>query len=339
MTYPKVSIIILNWNRLEDTINCLDSLKKITYSNYEVIVVDNGSKGNDANVLDKKYGDYIRLIRNKENLGFAEGNNIAIRKIIKEGKSEYILCLNNDTKVEPNFLNELIECAKKYPQIGSVQAKMILAKFPKYLDSVGLELSKTTFGFNRGAYEKAKLYQEDEEILGCCAGACLYKRKALEDITINGEIFDKDFFVSFEDFDVALRLQWIGWKAWYCSKAIVYHQRGATTGVRSKFIIYYNSRNQIWNFVKNIPFEFILRNLHFILIAHLGHIGINLLKGKFYILPSLLKGKFDGLRGIRKILKKRKKIKKRVNFSEIEKRLILKWRIRESFYSQFQKTL
>ena len=68
MNYPKVSIIVLNWNRLEDTIECLDSLKEITYPDYEVIVVDNGSEGNDANILEKKYKDYIKVIRNKENL-------------------------------------------------------------------------------------------------------------------------------------------------------------------------------------------------------------------------------------------------------------------------------
>jgi len=325
---PKVSIIILNWNGLKDTIKCLESLKKITYPNYEVLVVDNGSKENDADILEEKYKAYIKLIKNKENLGFAEGNNVAIREILKEGNSEYILTLNNDTVVEPNFLDELIGCAKRHSNAGSIQPKMILKEFPNYIDSVGLELSKTTYGFNQGGYQPLNLFLNEEEILGCCAGACLYKAEALKDVKINDEIFDKDFFAYYEDFDVALRLQWAGWKAWYCSKAIVYHQRGATGGVRSKFTAYYGSRNQIWNFAKNIPLKFILKNIHFILISHLAHIGINVLKGRFFLLPAILKGKFDAFNGLKDIVQKKKKIKRKVDFSEIEKWFILKWRIK-----------
>jgi len=131
MQHPKVSIIILNWNGLKDTIECLESLKKITYPNYEVIVVDNDSKGNDADILEERYKNYIRVIRNKENLGFAGGNNVAIRQVLKEEKSDYILLLNNDTIVEPNFLEELIKIAlqdEKIAIIGSVIADHYIKK-------------------------------------------------------------------------------------------------------------------------------------------------------------------------------------------------------------------
>jgi len=94
MNYPKVSIIILNWNGLGDTIECLESLKKITYPNYEVIVVDNGSEGNDAQVLQEKFGDYIHLIQNEKNYGFAEGNNNALKTTSKQ--KEYIPILGTD---------------------------------------------------------------------------------------------------------------------------------------------------------------------------------------------------------------------------------------------------
>ncbi len=325
---PKVSVIILNWNGLKDTIECLESLKKITYPNYEVIVVDNGSKGNDAEVLEEKYKDYIKVIRNKENLGFAEGNNVAIRKVIEKGKSEYILTLNNDTTVETNFLDELIECAKRHPKAGSIQPKMILSKWLKHIDSVGLELSKTGFGFNRGAYQDSELFDKEEEILGHCAGAALYKTEALKDVMIDDEVFDKDFFAYYEDFDLALRLRWAGYESWYCPKSVVYHKRGATGGVRSKFTAYYGTRNQNWNLFKNLPGNFILKNFHLILLAQLAQIGINLLKGRFNLLLSILKGRLDGYLGLPKILKKKKKIKKRVDFKEIEKFLILKWRIK-----------
>lgn len=325
---PKVSIIILNWNGLEDTIECLESLKKITYPNYEVIVVDNGSKGNDADVLEEEYGDYIKLIRNKENLGFTEGNNVAIREVINEGKSDYIMLLNNDTTVEPNFLDELVKCAKRHPEAGSIQPKMIWASQSTLIDSAGLLYSKTGFGFDRGKFELVEKYNKEEEILGCCAGACLYQTEAVKDILIDGEFFDKDFFAYYEDFDVALRLQWAGWKSWFCPKALVYHKRGAAGGIKSKLTAYYGTKNQNWNLFKNLPAKFILKNLHLILFAQVAQIGINLLKGRFLLLPSIIKGRIDGYLGFGKILKKKKRIKKRVDFSVIEKFLILKWRVK-----------
>lgn len=323
---PKVSIIILNWNGLKETSECLESLKKITYPNYEIIVVDNGSKGKDADILEKKYRNYIRLIRNKYNLGFAEGNNVAIRKVMQEGESNYILTLNNDTTVEPNFLEELVKCAEKHPEAGSIQPKMILARYPDYIDSVGLVLSKTGFGFNRGAYQKRTSFNKEEEILGPCAGAALYKVDALKDVMINDEIFDKDFFAYYEDFDLALRLQWAGWKSYFCPSAIVYHKKGATGGIRSKFTAYYRTRNQTWNLFKNLPSSFIFKNIHLILLAQFAQIGINLLKGRFFLLPSIIKGRLDGYFRLRRILVKKRKINKKVDFSEIEKFLILKWK-------------
>src|SRR3989344_2445038 len=100
MKNPKVSIIILNWNGWKDTIECIDSIKKISYPNYEIIVVDNASRGDDVNILKNKFWDFIRLIKNKENYGFAKGNNIAIKQVLKENKSDYVLLLNNLKKIK-----------------------------------------------------------------------------------------------------------------------------------------------------------------------------------------------------------------------------------------------
>ena len=108
---PRVCIIILNWNGLEDTVECLGSLNKITYPNYEIIVVDNGSRGNDAELLKQRCGDYIHVIENDKNYGFAEGCNIGMRYAIEE-RADYFLLLNNDTVVDSIFLDELIKTAE-----------------------------------------------------------------------------------------------------------------------------------------------------------------------------------------------------------------------------------
>ena len=114
---PEVSIIILNWNGLEDTIECLESLKKITYPNYKLIIVDNGSEGNDVAVLRHRFGSYIHIIEKDKNYGFTEGNNIGMRYALK-GEARYILLLNNDTIVDPDFLSNLIKVAAGDPKIG-----------------------------------------------------------------------------------------------------------------------------------------------------------------------------------------------------------------------------
>ena len=106
---PKVSIIILNWNGLDDTVHCLESLEKIIYSNYDVIVVDNGSEGNDAQILREKFKDYIHVIENDKNYGFAEGNNIGIRYALKDSAPDYILLLNSDTEAKNYFVKGNVE--------------------------------------------------------------------------------------------------------------------------------------------------------------------------------------------------------------------------------------
>lgn len=124
MYYPKVSIVIVNWNGLVDTIECLESLKKITYPNYEVTVVDNGSESNDGQLLKEKFGNYIHLIQNEKNYGFATGANIGLRDVLENGRPDYFLLLNNDTVVHGSFLGELVKIAENDSRIGIVGPKV-----------------------------------------------------------------------------------------------------------------------------------------------------------------------------------------------------------------------
>lgn len=320
---PRVSIIILNWNGLENTVKCLESLKKISYSNYEVIIVDNGSKEREGELLEKKYGTYIRVIKSSQNLGFAEGNNAAIREVVRAGTSDYILTLNNDIIVEPDFLTELVKTSQKHPDAGSVQCKMVWARNRRLIDNAGLKFLKPGLVFDRGRFEPVEKYNKEEEILGCCAGACLYKRQALEEVKIDNDYFDKDFFISYEDVDLALRLQWVGWKAWYCPAAVVYHQKGAATGLTSNFLIYHNRRNQVWMRIKTLPLSFLVKNIHQFLLADMVQLSLDFFIRKAPI--AGIKGFWVAYFNLGKILKKRKKIPKKVHFSEIERFFISSW--------------
>src|SRR4030042_7200987 len=120
-----------------DTMECLESLKKITYPNYRVVMVDNASEDNDVEVLTDRYGNYIHMIRNDKNYGFAEGNNIGIRYALEHSNPEYILLLNNDTVVHPTFLDKLVETASGDSRIGIAGPKVYSYDQPDRLQSAG----------------------------------------------------------------------------------------------------------------------------------------------------------------------------------------------------------
>ncbi len=240
MAYPRVSIIILNWNGLKDTIECLDSLKKITYPNYEVIVVDNASEKDEAGFLQKKYGDYVCTIRTKENLGFAGGNNIGIKRVLKEGKSEYILLLNNDTVAEPNFLNELVKVGEQSGEIGMIGGKIYYYyQHDKIwygggrIDLLALRAPQNTKEFSN--------IRNTSFVTGCLM---LIKTEVFEKIGLLSE----DYFLTVEDWDFSYR---VGRKfnMKITPHAIIYHKVStATGGENSPFNTYYCHRNK-WIFL------------------------------------------------------------------------------------------
>jgi len=224
MNKPRISIIILNWNGLKYTVDCLESLKRITYPNYEIIVVDNNSGSNEADALEKKYKGYIRLIRNKENLGFAEGNNVAIREVIKEGKSDYIVLLNNDTIMTESFLDELAAVAEKDERIGTCSAKILRIDDHKIIDSTGHTLrAGMVMDRGQGKLDK-KQYDNKTNVIGASASGALYRRKLFEDIGL----FKKEFS-GYDDGEFSWRTLKNKWRARFVPSAIIYHYRGAST--------------------------------------------------------------------------------------------------------------
>lgn len=303
------------------------SLFNQTYHNFRIIFVDNSPNNDSIDFIKENYADKLNLkkiiiINNSQNYGFAEANNIGIREAFKDEECKYIICLNNDIEAEPNFLKKLINCSDNHLDAGSIQSKMIWGIKPEFIDSVGIEYSKNGLGFNRGTYEPSNTYNQEEEIFGCCAGACLYRRTALEDIRINNDYFDKDFFAYYEDFDVALRLRWAGWSSWYSPEAVVYHHKGGTGGVISDFTVYHNWRNYTWTIFKNLPRKYTMKHLHLIILSEISQIALSLLRRK----PVILKAKVDAYRNISKFSRKSKEINKKVPFEELEKWFVMKWK-------------
>jgi len=223
---PKVSIIILNWNGLEDTIECLESLKKLTYPNYEVIVVDNGSQGDDAEVLAEKFGNYIQVIKNDKNLYFAEGNNIGMRYVLERG-TDYFFLLNNDTTIDPACLTELVKVGESDELIGILGPKTYYYDRPDVIWSTGYKLHwwqgwAKQYGYREKDIGQCDEVAEREHVSGC---AMVIKKSVLEKVGL----LDTRFSFGMEDADICTRAQREGFKVFYIPLAKVWHKCGRST--------------------------------------------------------------------------------------------------------------
>ena len=235
---PRVSIIILNWNGLKDTVECLESLKKITYPGYEVIVVDNGSTGDDVKVLQERFGGYIHVIANDRNYGFAEGSNIGIRQALKGG-AEYVLLLNNDTIVDPDFLSELVNVSESDPKIGMAGPKIYFYHQPNRIWFAGGEISLFSTSSNRGRNQIDKRQFNKVDYVDFVSGSCmLMKRSVLE----SAGLLDPVYFFGIEDVDMSLRATQAGFKNVFVPTSKLWH-KVFSSGIKRPDIPYHTCRN------------------------------------------------------------------------------------------------
>lgn len=239
----KISIIIINYNGVADTRECLRSLADITYRPYDVVVVDNGSRDpNEARELQKSFPD-ITVIRSEENKGFAGGNNSGI-KVAEERGSDYVLLLNNDTIVDPKFLDEMVTSAEADKQIGIVGAKIYYHAEPEVIWYDG-----GSFSWSRGvkhvrigmrdANQNDTTSRRTDFITGC---TMLVRMSALKKIGL----LEESFFMYHEDVDWCLRARREGFLLMVAPGAHVWHKvaRSAIT-MGEPTIHYYDARNTL----------------------------------------------------------------------------------------------
>jgi len=234
---PEVSIILVNYNDRLHLEDCLLSLRKnILDINFELLVVDNNSSDGSQDFVERQYPQ-AKLIRNKENLGFAKANNLGI----KESKGEFILFLNTDTVIYPRMLEYLMEEMKADSQIGAVAPALLRGK-NAYQISFGRkvsfvqELIQKCF-LNSVLKLRLKIGLKMREV-GWLSGACLLTRK---DVLEAVGYFDENFFLYFEDIDLCYRIKKKGFKLTFFPKARVFHRGGAST-LRSKISSRYEYR-------------------------------------------------------------------------------------------------
>tara|TARA_Y100000590_G_scaffold84154_1_gene93992 strand:- start:3133 stop:4173 length:1041 start_codon:yes stop_codon:yes gene_type:complete len=211
---PLVSVIVLNYNAGELLLNCIDSLKKSLYSNFEIIVVDNISK-DESQVKCKEKFPEIKLIQNKENLGYCGGNNAGIRN----AKGEFIVILNPDTIVDPNWIKELISAHSEFGD-GLYQPKIFSLNEENIIQSTGNMLHVFGFGFARDKGKKITNKNEEIEKIGYASGTCLFtSRKVLDKVGF----LDEFLFLYHDDLDLGWRAAQIGINSYYVPKSKIFH--------------------------------------------------------------------------------------------------------------------
>jgi hypothetical protein len=250
----ETAVIIANWNGKKYLKDCFDSLRAQSCKDFKIILVENGSKDGSEDFVREKYPE-VEIVRLKENVGFAKGYNIGIQKAFEDRNIEYAFVLNNDTKLDEKCIEEFLGLAKKHPEAGSIQSKVLNFFDPRKIDCAGILLSADGVATNRGYSEKdSGQYGDEVEIFGASGAASLFSRKALEKTKLSdGEYFDNSYFAYYEDVDLAWRLRLAGFKSYFCPKALVHHIHSATAGQISGFKAYYLNRNRFFTLIKNYP--------------------------------------------------------------------------------------
>jgi len=320
---PLISVIIPNWNGKQFLAECIDSLKEQTFHDFEIILVDNGSTDGSAEFAVERYGEFVRIIRNKKNLGFTGGNNVGIQA----ARGEYIVLLNNDTWAAPTWLEELVKTTYLDRPIGMWASKVYSYYKRNQIEAVGELIYWDGLSRSRGQYEQEQgQYEEMGEIFFPPGCGGMYRKVVFEEIGL----FDEDFFAYGDDAEIGIRARLAGWKCVYVPKAVLYHKNSGSTGQYSPFKAFYVERNRFWITLKYFPSPLLFLSIfftfyRFVLQAYgaLTHQGA---AGKFTKIYSplkliviLLKAYALGIFCLPHMWEKRKRLKvlKRVSYGEI----------------------
>jgi GT2 family glycosyltransferase len=301
---PKVTLIVVNYNGRNFIKDCLNSLERQTFRDFEMILVDNASS--DGSLVEIKrvveassLVSCAKVISLHNNAGFAGGN----LEGLKQAGGSYIALLNNDAEPNREWLGELVKAMDIDPKVG-ICASKIIVHASDVIDSAGDGFSFLLRGFKRREGETAFLYERKEYVFGACAGAALYRRKMIDEIGF----LDEDFFLIHEDTDLNLRAQLHGWKVMYVPTAIVCHKVRSSIGPMSDIAIYYTLRNSELVRFKNVPFGVFIRCFPEFLIGVLTEFIYFAIKHRR--LGLYLEAKLDAFRMLPKKLKKREGILK-----------------------------
>ena len=237
---PKVSIITINWNGKEDTAECLESVKRLDYPNYEIIVVDNASTDGSVEFLRERFPE-ITYIENEENVGWTGGCNAGIEYAMKGGV-EYVFILNNDIVVDKDCLKELVKVAESDPKIGFVGPRIRSYEEPEKIISQGVSLNYKTLRVKKGEVRDMGQFKGVKDVNWVDDTVLLVKKSVIEKVGMH----DPVYFMYAEDTDWSYRVTNAGFRILYTPLASVWHKHHASSGGGyNSFVAYYQARNYL----------------------------------------------------------------------------------------------
>ena len=284
----KATVVIPNYNGMKYLPQCIEALRKQTVSCFDILVVENGSSDGSAEWLE---ASQVPMLKEEENLGFAGGVNAGIRACT----SPYVILLNNDTEVFPDFVEALIRGLEAHPRLFAVSARMLQTGDRSRMDDAGDGISLFGWAWQRGNGQPAAEHEKACDIFSACGGAAIYRRAALEETGL----FDEAHFAYLEDIDLSWRAWLYGWFIRYCPEAKVYHYGSATSGSKyNEFKVHLSARNHIWLMYKNQPDWQLLLNAPWLAAGLIIKACFFAAKGMF---PAWLKGTAEGFRDLSRV--------------------------------------
>jgi GT2 family glycosyltransferase len=325
---PRFSVIILNWNGRHHLEECLESVQGQRFRDFETIVVDNGSTDGSQTWVKGRWGEEVALVELPENLGFSGGNNAGIRA----SRGRFVVLLNNDTAVDPGWLDALQQAAVRHPEAGMFTPKILNYYRRGEVDSTGLVIYPD--GLARGRHRlEADDGRFDMEGEALCPSGCagVYSRDMMDRIGL----LDESFFAYGEDVDLGLRARWAGYTCFYVPEAVVYHRYSATTGEYSPLKVFLVERNRIWILVKNFPLALVVLSPVPTTIRYLLHLAAGIFgkgaSGRFsgrFSLPvliwTILKAVGAALVGLPNPVRQRRKLSRIANIDSSEFRILIR---------------
>lgn len=302
----EATIVIPSFNGLDLVKICLDSIDKQSVRDFEVILVDNGSKDGTSEWIKRHYPN-VEVVRFAVNRGFGAAVNEGIRR----SKSRFVFLLNNDTELDPACLATLIQTADANGEYDSFAPKMIQYHNRKMLDGAGDGVFRGGAAYRLGTQEPdSALWDHSVRVFGACAGAALYRRAFFKE----AGMFDENFFAYLEDVDISFRAVRLGLRCLYVPAARVYHMGSQTSGsMLNTFTVYWTTQNMIRVLIHNYPSSILLRQWPVIILHHLGWLILMIFRRQF---PSYLKGIRSAFRSFPAMLKMRNQWNTRITIPD-----------------------
>jgi len=284
--YPLVSLISINYNQSGVTLEFLESLSKLTYPNYEVIVIDNASPNDTPDIIKTKYPNTI-LIKSETNLGFAGGNNIGIIN----SKGKYLLFINNDTEVEPDFLEPLVDAFESDSTLGMVSPKIIFhhsksERLMQYAGGSEINYTKGTGHFyGYGEIDKGQYNTTYTNLIH--GAAVMVPRELMKTVGVWPDVY----FLYYEEIDWSEHFKKSGYKLKYISESTIYHKESISIGKATPLRVFYMNRNRQLFIRRNASgFNTITALLYFYIASVPKSTFYFLFKKKFDLLSALWRG-------------------------------------------------